>query len=134
MGDNGYFEFALAAQHREKLSKFTEEVGTCGALDTCCMSNVAGPKWRKSFIEQLSKEDREKVKGPIKSEKIFKFGNNQALPSLGHWTVPVVIVGKKGTMAFDEIQSDIPLLISKTAMKNAKMHINIEDDIVTIFG
>ena len=63
---------------------------------------------------------------------MFKFGNNGMLSSLGKYTVPVVIAGKSCLIEFDIIDSDIPLLMSKNAMK--KMKINLENDTIDIWG
>ena len=45
MGDEEWMEFALATQHGEKLSKFTQEAKNFAAVDTACTSNVGGKPW-----------------------------------------------------------------------------------------
>ena len=127
-------DFALATQEAEQLSQFTREARNCAALDTCCTSSVAGKPWLDIYTQQLSLEDQKKIKGPRKGFRIFKFGNSGVLPSLGCYTIPVIIAGKIGTIDLDIIDSDIPLLMSKKAMKEMKMKINMEDDTVDIWG
>ena len=127
-------DFVLATQEEEKLSQFTREARNCAALDTCCTSSVAGKPWLDIFIQQLSMEDRKKIKGPNPGFRVFKFGNSGMLSSLGWYSIPVIIAGKNGTIDLDIIDSDIPLLLSKKAMKKMKMKINLEDDTVDIWG
>ena len=91
-------------------------------------------KWTEMFLESLDEEDRLKVVGPTPSDKVFKFGNNGKLISLGQYIVPVTLAGKRGTLKFDKIKSDIPLLLCKKAMKTAKVKLNIETDTVKVFG
>ena len=134
MGDEEWMEFALATQHGEKLSKFTQEAKNCAAVDTACTSNVGGKPWYEMLYETLSESDRKKVKGPLPSSKVFRFGNNQVLSLLGKYIVPVYIAGKKGSLEFDMIDSDIPLLLSKKSMKGLKMKLDIETDKCKIFG
>lgn len=51
--------------------------------------------------------------------KIFKFGGGTKLKSVGEYELPVCIVGKPVTVKTDVVDSDIPLLLSRTAMKEA---------------
>ena len=134
MGDEEFYEFALATEDDSKLSRFTQEAINCAELDTCCTSNVAGEQWTKLMLDSLSLEDRKKVVGPVKCKVPFKFGNNGRLYAEEKWTIPVVIAGTKGTLTFHTIKSDIPLLMCKKAMKTLKVNLNIEHDKVTIFG
>ena len=133
-GDEEDIDFALAAYHRDALSQFTQEAKNCAALDTCCTSNIAGPQWLDMYLESLNIEDRAKVEGPLPSSKIFKFGNSEKLKSTGKYTIPVVIAGKKGSLTLDLIASDIALLMSKDAMKKAKMKLDVETDTCVVFG
>jgi hypothetical protein len=48
--------------------------------------------------------------------------------------IPAFIGRKKVLIRTDIINADIPLLLSKTAMKNAKMSLNFQDDSLSAFG
>ena len=113
---------------------FTWEARGTAALDSCCSSSVAGRGWLDMYIEDLEDEDRAKVVGPEPSEKIFSFGNNGQLKSEGRYTIPGNIHGSKVTVTLDVISSDIPLLLSKTAMKAAGVSINFKDDEIEALG
>ena len=127
-------DFALAAQHETELSQFTREARNCAALDTCCTSSVTGEQWLDIFIDSLDDSAKSKLKGPLPSNRVFKFGNNGTLRSIGTYVLPVVIPGKTATIKTDVIEPDIPLLLSKVAMKKAKMKIDLEKDLCEIFG
>ena len=57
----------------EKMEQFTLEARNCAALDTCCTSSVAGKPWLDMYVRELDEEDRAKVVGLVKSNKLFKF-------------------------------------------------------------
>ena len=86
------------------------------------------------YLDSLNDVDRNKVEGPLPSSKIFKFGNNEKLPSVGKYKIPVVLAGQKGFLELDVVSSDIPLLLSKNAMKKAKMKLDVETDTCVVFG
>ena len=60
--------------------------------------------------------------------------NNGMLRSLGKYSVPAIIAGRNCDIEFDIIDSDIPLLLSKKAMKEIKMRIDLEKDIACVGG
>ena len=65
------------------------------------------------------------LKGP--TGRRFRFGDSKKLMSLGLCTVPARIADKDCTLTFDIIDSDIPLLLSKEAMKKAKVLIDLAE-------
>ena len=117
-----------------EMSMFTWEARGAAALDSCCSSSVAGRAWLDMYIEDLEEVDKAKVIGPEPSEKIFSFGNNGQLKSEGRYIIPGNIHGTRVTVSLDIISSDIPLLISKRAMKAAGISINFKDDEIEAFG
>ena len=48
--------------------------------------------------------------------------------------MPAVIAGKHVTIKTDVVNSDIPLLLSRTTMKNASVKMDLEHDRAEIFG
>ena len=65
---------------------------------------------------------------------MFKFGGGTCLQSKGEYSLPVVIAGKEATVKTDVVESDIPLLLSRTAMKKAVVKTDLENDTATIMG
>ena len=50
---------------------------------------------------------------------MFKFGGGTCLKSKGEYSLPAVIAGKEVMIKTDVVESDIPLLLSRTAIKKA---------------
>ena len=115
----------LFTEDTVELSRFTREALNCAALDTCCSSTVSGKVWLDIYIESLDKEKRGEVRGPLPSNKVFKFGNNGRLASQGSYMIPVTLPKKEVILEMDVVESDLQLLLSKNAMKKAQMKIDL---------
>ena len=124
----------LFTEDVRELSEFTREALNCAALDTCCSSSVSGKVWLDTYLESLDEIRRRQVKGPVRSDKLFKFGNNGRLPSQGSYKIPITLANKEVMLEMDVVESDLPLLLSKKAMKTAQMKIDLASDTVTVFG
>ena len=127
-------EKVLFTSNKEELSKFTAESINCAALDSCCTSSVAGHKWMNIFLSSVPSELQKYVKGPYKSKKTFQFGNQGILPTMEAYTIPIVVAGKQHLIEVDVIESDIPLLMSKSHMKQIGITLNMADDTASING
>ena len=68
------------------------------------------------------------------SSKVFKFGGGETKKSKGTTSFPCKMAGKEIMMTTDIVDSDIPLLLSKTAMKAAKIKLDLENDQAEIWG
>ena len=64
--------------------------------------------------------------------RTFKFSDGNKLNSLYKVILPCVIADIEVSIITDVVNSDIPLLLSKDAMKRAGTCLNFEDDTVTI--
>ena len=69
-----------------------------------------------------------------KSDKIFKFGGGETKQSIESVTFPCVIAGKHVFIKTDVVDSDIPLLLSKSSMKQAQIKLDLLSDTAEIFG
>ena len=112
----------------EDLNSFTAEALNKAALDTCCTSSVAGEKWTSIYLQSLSKDLRKQVEGPSESQKSFVFGNQGKLKSIAKYTIPVKIGGELNFIKLDVINSDIPLLLSKSEMKRIGITLDMKND------
>ena len=70
----------------------------------------------------------------MKSNKVFKFGNNLKFKSEGEYRIPAIIAGRRVMIRIDVVASEIPLLLSRSAMKNTQMKLDLQDDKASIFG
>ncbi len=124
----------LFTNDRAELSRFTAESLNCAALDTCCTSSVSGDKWMQIYLKALPKHLKEKVKGPFTTGTEFTFGNNQSLKSGKAYKIPIIIAGDIHIITVDVITSDIPLLLSKSHMKDLGIALNMANDTATANG
>ena len=98
-------------------------------LDSGASSTVCGTKWYKCFLETLTDAQKKKIV-KRKGVKTFKFGDGNKLNSLYKVILPCVIADIEVSIITDVVNSDIPLLLSKDAMKKAGTCLNFEDDTV----
>ena len=102
-------------------------------LDSACSSTVCGTSWLNDYISILDDSDRKAVV-KLPGERIFQFGGGTRLKSLGEYKLPAYVVGKRVLIKVDEVSSDIPMLLSKNAMKEMKVKMNYEQDTADILG
>ena len=88
----------------------------CGASQTVC-----GTEWYKCFLESL--EDVEEYN----SNTIFKFGVGKLKASM-MTKIPVTICGKKILLKVHVVDTDIPLLLSRSSMKELGMSLDLPND------
>ena len=124
----------MFTQDQTELSRFTTECLNQGALDTCCTSCVAGKDWLDIYLAALTVDMKNKVEGPTQSNRQFMFGNQGTLKSAATYRIPIKVGGKLKMLEIDCIQSDIPLLISMSAMRELGMVLDLKKDKITIDG
>ena len=112
---------------------FISEAYNCAVLDSACTSTVCGRAWLDTYLDTLSETDCKTVQRQD-SNKVFKFGGGTKLSSRGEYVLPALLVGNKVQIRTDVVDSDIPLLMSREAMKAAKVKLDIENDTAEIMG
>ena len=85
-------DYIILAASEGELSTFTWEARGSAALDSCCSSTVAGNNWFEMYMEDLSEDEKNLVEGPFESGKVFRFGNDGKLESLGQYKIPAKII------------------------------------------
>ena len=102
-------------------------------LDSACSSTVCGINWFNDYISLLDDVDRKAI---VKEsgKRVFQFGGGTRLKSLGQYMLPSYVVGKRVLVKTDVVSSEIPMLLSKTAMKGMKVKMNYETDTADILG
>ena len=140
-GDSDEYEDAqdnvqkvLFTNDKAELSRFTAESLCSAALDTCCTSSVSGEKWMEIYLQALPKHMKGKVKGPFSTGTEFTFGNNQSLKSGKAFKIPIIIGKDAHEIVVDVINSDIPLLLSKSHMKQLGIALDMANDTATANG
>ena len=127
-------EFALyTGQSNTEMSVLMLEAANSAVLDSACSSTVSGKDWLNCYLDSLTEDEKcEVVHKP--STTVFKFGGGERLQSLGKVVVPCYLAGKKCSIETDVILSDIPMLLSKQAMKKANMKLDLANDKAEIYG
>ena len=126
--ENSSFDtFICATKHCNNDSVVNRETFGCGILDSGCSKTVCGVEWLETYLETLSEDELKEVKFED-SDAQFKFGNAQVYRSTGKVIFPAVLGLKKVFIGADVVNTDIPLLLSKTTMKKAKTVIDFEND------
>ena len=111
--------------HKGDIAQLDIDARNCAALDSACSSTVCGEIWLENYLNSLDHEDRRKIKRFI-GQKTFEFGGGKRLKSKGEYNLPAVIAGKEVTIKTDVVESDIPLLLSRQAMKTAGVKMDLE--------
>lgn len=119
--------------HKEEISQLGSDARNCAILDSACSSTVCGKTWIQTYMDSLNDDDRSKVVHQT-GHRVFKFGGGTKLRSEGEYELPVCIVGKNVTVKTDVVDSDIPLLLSRSAMKKAGVKMDLENDTAVILG
>ena len=117
--------------HECYITKFVGETFNCAVLDSGCSKNVCGESWLNYYLETLTQSDHSKVKFEDSSNS-FRFGDGNSLKSSKRVTFPAKIGEKNIMIKTDVIASDLPLLLSKEAMKKANVKIDFSNDVVKI--
>lgn len=102
-------------------------------LDTGCSTTVCGERWLNAYVQSLSEYERHNIREEP-TVSTFTFGDGRSVSSLKRVILPCRICGVNATICTDVVRCNIPLLLSKSAMRRAKMKIDFEHDIVTIMG
>ena len=116
-----------------RLKSLVGESLNCGVLDSGASKTVCGKPWFKAYLESLREVDKKRVSYES-SMNIFKFGDGKKVGSLKRATIPAVIGSVETTITTDIVDSDIPLLLSRSSMKRAGTELNFKDDTVSILG
>ena len=94
---------------------------------------MAGSQWVNCFLESLDETEVEKIY--IKdSNETFKFGKGDSIHSSGKIVIPVEFGRQKVTIESDIVEADIPLLLSKEALKKAGTILDFNNDTAIMFG
>ena len=128
-----FYEETICLFSVEESCQFLAEASDSVVLDTGCSATVCGNEWLEMYLSSLSEEQRSEIRmNP--SNKMFKFGAGGKVPSEGVCMIPGVLVGRPVLISTDVVKSDIPMLLSRQAMKKAGVKIDTSNDSAEIFG
>ena len=117
----------------DSLKWFLGETIGCAVVDSGCSKTVAGSKWVECFLESLNNDDLLKIERK-ESNEMFKFGKGESTRSSGKIVIPVEFGRQKVKIESDIVDADIPLLLSKEALKKAETVLDFNNDSAVMFG
>lgn len=112
---------------------FTGEALHCAILDSGCRRSVCGKLWYECYLESLSADLLSEVE-ENDSSTMFKFGDGPVVPSIKMAKIPACVNGMRISIQTEVIDNEIPLLLSKEAMKTANTVLYFETDSISMFG
>ena len=119
--------------YTESEKAVTEDGHGIEILDSGCTSSVCGREWFDCYVASLDDSQRRTMK-ESSSNRSFKFGDGNVIRSMKEVVLPCVIGSNKVNIQCDVVESKIPLLLSKSAMKRANTKIDFADDKIHMFG
>ena len=104
-------------------SSLMSESLNCALLDSGASKNVCGEKWWNIYFESLSDVEENYVLTET-SNNAFMFGDGTRVESLKKVTFPAVLGGHHINICTDVVQKDLPLWLSRDAMKKVEMNLD----------
>ena len=96
-------------------------------LDSGAPKSVCGISWLNQYIGTLSPEDKSKVKyRPART--VYKFGCVSTTEAIHKVTFPVAIGDIDVLLKADVVKGELPLLLSRSFMKQANSELNFKED------
>ena len=115
----------------EETKVFAGETINCAVLDSGCSQTICGKNWLSCFQGSLDEDTQIAEKA---SKLTFKFGNEDPVHSIKKASLPVMIGKQEIDLDIDVVDTDIPLLLSKSAMKKSSTVIDFDKDTAVMFG
>ena len=109
------------------MSKLVGESLSSGLLDCGCTKTVCGKEWYNEFVSSLPEDDRNSIQSE-ESRVPYKFGSGDIVYSFKKSILPVYLGNNKGSLETEVVDTELPLLISKSAMKASGMVLDFQKD------
>jgi len=117
----------------EQLVYLANETQNLALIDCGAAKTVCGKKWFDLYESSLTKEDREKIKEESVTS-LFKFGDGDTVKSNTVKIIPTMLCGQDVLIKASIVENNVPLLISKKTLKDAKANINFDEDLIEMDG
>ena len=100
-------------------------------LGSGCTKNVSGKSWLSNNLDTLTEVDRSQV-SENESTTNFRFADENSVKSEKTVTFPTTTGHKNIMIKTDVIDTDLPLLLSKSAMKKANRKFDFSNDTINM--
>ena len=94
---------------------------------------VCGITWYNCYLDTLSEMQKKRIQTE-KNNTSFKFGDNPTVEAIKKVKIPTIIGKTSVLLETHIVEADVPLLLSKEALKKANAFINFENDTISIFA
>ena len=125
--------FTKEAIQEVYLSKLVGETFSNALLDSGCTKTVCGEVWLNEYLKTIPAQKRNAIQSET-SNKSFKFGDGKTVTSTKRMHLPVTLGKKEGTMETEVVKMELPLLLSKEAMKKVGAVVDFSHDTAVING
>ncbi|CAE7707379.1 RE1 [Symbiodinium sp. CCMP2592] len=100
--------------------------------DTCCARTVAGKKWAQRHLRYLRARGEDVF--VINEARPFRFGGGPRVMSEYAVIMPLIVLGasRLAWIRVSIVDQDVPLLLSKTALKMLGMVMDLEKSMITL--
>ena len=123
--------FSSEEEKSSNLSKLVEDSSCSAIVDCGASASVCGKFWLEDYLKNLSEYERGQI-SEKESKTSFTFGDGKSYQSLKCVTLPCYIGKNKANITTDVVECNVPLLLSKKALKKGKMSLDFENDIMRI--
>ena len=102
-------------------------------LDSGAPKSVCGTQWLNQYIDTLGPEDKSKVSYGS-ATNVYKFGCGTKTQAIRKVRFPAVLGDVEVMLKADVVKGELPLLLSRSCMKQANSELNFKDDTIQILG
>ena len=102
-------------------------------IDSGASKTVCGKKWFEIYENSLEPHERDKIREERNCSQ-FKFGDSEPVMSDIVKVIPTKLCGKDVLIKANIVENDVPLLISRHTLSEAKASLNFEHGILEIQG
>ena len=114
-----------------QMKEFVGETIGCAVVDSGCAKTVAGKQWFKCYKDLPGVPNEIKIEA---SNSVFRFGKGGPSISAGKVKIPAMFGTKHVTIETELVEDDVPLLLSKEALKKAGTVLDFNNDTAVMFN
>ena len=125
--------FETDYDHPIKSRNLISESTNVAILDSRATNTVTGESWMNTYIDNLEGAEKAKVRCR-ESKNSYHFGDGNTVSAIKNVDISITTANERVTLNTDIVQNDIPLLLSRKAMRTANMTLYFKNDNAIIFG
>ena len=125
---------SILYQKNSELNSLVFETLSCAVIDSGCTKSVVGENWVSQYIETLDDAEKEIMMSSTSCKTPFTFGDGKSVVSNMLIKIPGRIGSKRILIEANVVECDIPLLLSKPALKKVGAILNFLEDTLEFDG